>query len=201
MQTEILEHFKQVDAVLYKAATHIQLPKLDKSQDYFKDLCDAIVSQQLSGKAAATIFGRFEALFAKTGITPEAVSKLSIETMRSVGLSNAKASYIKDLAEHVIHGQLKIKELDKLSDTEIKSELVAVKGIGPWTAEMFLIFALGRPDVFSPGDLGLKKGMQKLYKLSAMPTEKEALKLSEKWAPYRSFASRYLWKLLDTKTS
>ncbi len=201
MKPEVLAHFASVDPILHQAMLHVQLPKLTKSTDYFQDLCDAIVGQQLSGKAADTIFARFKALFPENHVTSDVVLTLTTETMRAVGLSNAKASYIKDLAEHVVHGQLKIDQLDQLSDEELKAELVAVKGIGPWTAEMFLIFSLDRPDVFSAGDLGLKKAMQKVYKMPEMPSEKVAAQLSLKWAPYRSFASRSLWKILDNNNS
>lgn len=162
--------------------------------NYFEDLVDAITSQQLSGKAAATIFGHVKEK-CEGKILPEKLIKLGTEELRNCGLSYPKVSYVKDLAERTLDKRLKTQILNQLSDEEVKSELVAVKGIGNWTADMFLMFTLARPDVFPADDLGINKGMVKLLK---RPLGKdEILKFAERWKPYRTTASWYIWKLLD----
>jgi DNA-3-methyladenine glycosylase II len=170
-------------------------PRLKK--DYFADLVDAIVSQQLSNKAASTIFNRLKE---KCGgkITPEKLKKLKTEEMRKCGLSYAKCAYAQDLAERIINNKLKIRDLDKLPDEEVLAELIAVKGIGRWTAEMFLMFTLARPDIFPVDDLGIRKGMQKLVK---RPMDKKALtSFAEKhWQPFRTVAAWYIWRGLDNQ--
>ncbi|MEK7111710.1 MAG: DNA-3-methyladenine glycosylase [Patescibacteria group bacterium] len=165
-----------------------------KKKEYFIDLVDAITSQQLSGKAAATIFNRVKE---KCGgeINPEKLTKLRTEELRKCGLSYAKCSYIKDLATKVKSSKLKIKSLDKLPDEEVMRELIAVKGIGRWTAEMFLMFTLARPDVFPVDDLGINKGIGRLLG-KALKVDKLA-KFAERWKPYRTVASWYIWKILD----
>ena len=161
---------------------------------YFVDLVDAICGQQLSVKAAATIFGRVSD---KLGgqIIPEEILKQKDKELRSCGLSFAKIKYVKDLAQRTKDGRLKIKILDKLSDEEVAKELIAVKGIGQWTADMFLMFSLARPDVFPVEDLGIRKGMAKLTKKEM---DKESLiKFSRRWQPFRSVASWYIWRQLE----
>lgn len=164
--------------------------------DYFFDLVDAIISQQLSGKAASTIFTRFKNIL-NNDISPHAILKTPDEELRKAGVSWQKISYIKSLAQHAKDQLLAFSEFDHMSDAEIIVELTKVKGIGRWTAEMFLMFTMGRPDVFSYGDLGLRKGMQKIYKLEKEPTSTQAEEISLKWRPYRTIASRYLWKSLE----
>ena len=165
-----------------------------KKKDYFVDLVDAITSQQLSGKAARTIFERVKE---KCGgeITPEILKKLKTEQLRKCGLSYAKCSYVKDLAEKVLTGQLKVRKLDKLPDEEVLKELIAVKGIGRWTAEMFLMFSLARPDVFPVDDLGIRKGTAKLLKRNI--NSQKIGTFAERWAPYRTPASWYIWQSLE----
>lgn len=165
-------------------------------KNYFEDLVDAITGQQLSGKAATTIFNRVKE---KCGgkITPEKLVKLKIEELRSCGLSYAKCSYVKDLASRVLKKDLKVNILDKLSDEEISRELVAVKGIGQWTADMFLMFTLGRPDIFPALDLGIKNGVKKLTHKESKP--KELAEFGKQFAPYRTVASWYIWASLDNK--
>ena len=164
---------------------------------YFEDLLEAIANQQLSGKAAATIFGRVRVL-CKGKITPEVILKLSEAKLRGAGLSFAKIKYAKDLAARVKDTSLKITELDKLPSEEVITKLVAVKGIGRWTAEMFLMFSLGRPDVFPVDDLGIQKGFEKVTgkKFDKESSAKFALK---NWAPYRTVASWYLWRSLENR--
>jgi len=168
--------------------------KPSKKSDYFTDLVDAITSQQLSGKAAKTIFERVKAK-CSGAITPEKLKDLKTEELRGCGLSYAKCSYVKDLAENVISKKLKVRELDKLSDDEVERELIAVKGIGKWTAEMFLMFTLARPDIFPVDDLGIRKGTEKL--LGKPLKVGKMAKFAYRWKPYRTIASWYIWKSLD----
>ena len=165
----------------------------------FEALCRSITAQQLSGKAAATIYGRFcDLLPDHVGVRPEAVRALSFESMRSVGLSRAKTTAIQDLAEKTITGVIPGGEaIHDLSDTEIMHRLTSVRGIGPWTVEMLMMFRLGRPDILPATDLGVRKGFSILYDTSELPIPKELLEYGERWRPFRSVASWYLWRVLD----
>lgn len=163
---------------------------------FFADLVDAICSQQLSGKAAKTIFDRVKKCVGK--LTPGNILKTKDQKLRDCGLSWAKVSYVKDLAQKIKDGELKIGKLDKLPDEEIIRELTAVKGIGRWTAEMFLMFSLARPDVFPIDDLGIKKGFEKV--IGRRLEGNKLTKFAEKhWKPYRTVASWYLWRALEQK--
>lgn len=196
----IFEHFKIKDPTLHKFALKVKkiTPiKKEKPERYFYQLCRDIVGQQLSGKAADTIFGRFEKLFPGGIIQPPDILAIPHEKMRSVGMSNAKARYVRSLAEAVQNNGLQLLQLDSLPDEEIIIELTKVKGIGRWTAEMFLIFTLGRDDIFSFGDLGLKKGLMKVYGFKKDPTKKQTEKIVKNWSPHKSFASRVLWGSLE----
>lgn len=167
------------------------------STNLFQDLLEAIIGQQLSGKAASTIFGRFLGLFPKEQTPkPEEILKLSEESLRSCGLSHQKASYLKSLSEEIKSGRLTLEELHVLPDEAVITALTKVKGIGPWTAEMFLIFSLGRLDTFSVGDLGLRTAVGRLYGVDRNDKIKIE-EISQKWSPYRSLASLYLWKSLE----
>ncbi len=159
-----------------------------KEHQYFEDLIDAICSQQLSIRAAKTIFGRVKDLLAK--ITPENILSKTDQELRDCGLSWQKVGYIKDLATKTANGELQVKNLDKLNDEEIITELVKVKGIGKWTAEMFLMFTLGRADILPNDDLGINKALKNL---------KIKKKDTEKWKPFRTVASWYLWRSLESK--
>lgn len=165
----------------------------------FEALARAIVYQQLSGKAAATIHGRLEALLGgKGGLRPEAVQATSVAAMRGAGMSRAKVAAIMDLAAKALEGQVPtLSQLKKMADDEILRRLVAVRGIGPWTVEMLLIFRLGRPDVLPVGDLGVRKGFQLTYKKPEMPSAEELARHAERWRPYRSVASWYMWRAVD----
>lgn len=181
--------------------------------DPFKALVSAIVSQQLSVRAAATIQARFEALFAPrrtsskplrdaqghTGgfPTPTRVMKASDEQLRAVGFSRMKVSFIRDLCGRVMDGSLRLQDLDALDDEAVIAELVAVKGIGRWTAEMFLMFRLHRPDVLPVGDLGIARGFQKVYGWKKDPSPAKMTRTAEAWRPYRSIACWYLWEHLE----
>ncbi|MBI3955256.1 DNA-3-methyladenine glycosylase 2 family protein, partial [Candidatus Gottesmanbacteria bacterium] len=172
---------------------------LTKSNNNFSDLCETIINQQLSGKAGETIFRRFKKLFSKDLINPEELCKLSAEKIRKVGTSNSKVKYLKDLAEKIHRKEIDLENLAEKDDLTIKNSLMKIKGIGPWTAEMFLMFSLARQDIFSLGDLGLRKAIQKLYAFKKKPTDKQIEKLSKKWIPYRTYAARILWRSMELK--
>lgn len=199
MDKKILSHFKKHDPLLHSFAVKIAVIKIIKKENpkkYFLKLCDEITGQQLSAASANAIFTRFKKLYPK-GVTPKAVLATPHAKLRKVGMSNAKARYLKYLAEAVVKGKLQLDKLDLLPDEEVKNQLIQVKGIGPWTAEMFLMFTLGRPDVFSHGDLGLRKGLKKIYGFRKDPSIKRVEKIISKWSPYKTFASLILWEVLE----
>ena len=166
-------------------------------KDHLSALVGAIVSQQLSTKAAATIFGRLVALFPDNHITDAAAIAAQTDAqLRAVGLSGQKVSYLRDLSARILDGRLNLDELDTLPDEAVIERLTAVKGFGRWTAEMFLMFRLHRPDVLPAGDLGIVNAIQRLYKLRKRPDAKRVLKIGDAWRPYRSVASWYLWQTL-----
>jgi DNA-3-methyladenine glycosylase II len=166
-------------------------------KDHLTALIGAIVSQQLSTKAAATIFGRFAALFPDSQITDAAaIAAIDDATLRSVGLSGQKVGYLRDLCARIADGRLNLDALDALPDELVIERLTAVKGFGRWTAEMFLMFRLHRPDVLPAGDLGIVNAIQRLYRLRKRPDAKRILKMGEAWRPYRSVASWYLWQTI-----
>jgi len=166
--------------------------------DLFTSLASSITYQQLSGKAAATIYGRFEALFEDNTPVASAAVNFPVTTLRSVGLSNNKALSIIDLAEHSCSGSLPgTRKMAGLDDDAIIESLCRVRGIGPWTAQMHLIFSLGRPDVMPATDLGIQKGVQLTYKLPALPKPDQVLETTRHLAPYRSVASWYFWRAAD----
>ena len=201
--TKVLEHFKKKDPKLWKVA--MRLGKIEPYQvrasgDYFADICESIVNQQLSGRAAATIWGRFILLLPQKKVTPENVLKVAGQQVRDAGMSWGKVKYVKDLAFKVKDKLVNLDQLDKLSDQEVIAELIKVKGIGAWTAEMFLMFTLGRPDIFSHGDLGLHNAICNIYGLKN-PTREQVETLCLRWSPYRSIACRILWKSLEKTPS
>ena len=164
---------------------------------HFDALVRAIIYQQLSGKAAATIHGRVEALYGDRSPTPEEIIATDDERLRAAGLSWQKISYIKDLASKVASGELATESLDEMPDNDVIASLIRVKGIGRWSAQMFLMFRLGRPNVLPDLDLGVQKGIQHAYRLPKLPTPKDVLRIGERWAPYASVASWYMWRLLE----
>jgi DNA-3-methyladenine glycosylase II len=164
--------------------------------DAYGALLRTIVGQQLSTKAARTIHERVLGLFGGRTPTPEELLAVSEEDLRGAGLSGRKVTYIRDLAAHVQDGELELDRLDELSDEEVIEEIVAVRGLGRWSAEMFLMFHLERPDVFSGGDLGLRRAIQVAYGLEEMPTPEEAVERAERWRPHRTLAAVYLWESL-----
>ncbi|MEO8658669.1 MAG: DNA-3-methyladenine glycosylase [Bryobacteraceae bacterium] len=165
----------------------------------FDTLVRSIVYQQLSGKAAATIFGRLSEAVAnsKGELTPRSLLKLKQEEARAVGISQQKYSYLRDLAERTVARQVNFAKLSDLSDDEVIAHLTQVKGVGVWTAHMFLIFALQRPDVLPTGDLGVRTAIKRAWDLEELPTPEAMEAIAAPWRPYRSIASWYLWRNLD----
>ena len=197
-------------AITHKPSTMFKDPVLNKlhkqygphkfenrSEKLYEELVESIIGQQLSGKAADTIFKRFLALFKNSKFpTPEELLKTDNEKLRSAGMSYSKASYVKNIAQAFKNKDLTIEKIEKLNDEEVKKELTKIKGIGNWTAEMTLIFTLNRPDIFSLGDAGLRRAIKNLYNIDK---EKDILKLSETWKPNRSIACWYLWRSLENR--
>ena len=167
--------------------------------DPYKALVHSIMSQQLSSKAAATIARRFDDLFGGTFPTPRQVLAMPDDRLRSVGLSAMKVSFIRDLARRIADGSLRLHAFEAMSDDEVIAALTEVRGIGRWTAEMFLMFRLHRPDVLPVGDLGIVNAIRKQYRLRKVPTPERMMRIGESWRPYRSIACWYLWASLDNK--
>ena len=173
---------------------------LHPNRRYLRNLVEAIANQQLSGKAAATIFGRFLALYpARRFPTPQQIIDTPDEALRGTGFSRPKVAYIKDLCAHVADGRLRLDRMSRLSDDEVTTAITSVHGLGVWSAHMFMMFSLARLDVLPVGDLGIRKGFQKVYGLRKEPPPErmQAIAQSNGWAPYRSVASWYLWRSLD----
>jgi DNA-3-methyladenine glycosylase II len=194
-----VRHLSQADPVLRAIIKRVGPFRMEYGDPEFHSLAEAIIYQQLNGKAAVTIFKRFAAL-AGEPLTPEGILKLSEEQLRSVGLSKQKSSYLRDLAAKTHEGKLDFARLPKLSDDEVIEHLTQVKGIGVWTAHMFLMFALRRPNVLPTGDFGVRMAMKKYYKKRNLPKPDQMEKIAKAWEPYRSVACWYLWKSLDVKT-
>jgi DNA-3-methyladenine glycosylase II len=194
-----ITHLKSIDPVMAEVIDAVGKCTLVPRTEWthFDALLRSIVYQQLSGKAAATIHGRVLELIGDGEGTPRRIVDTSHDKFRAAGLSNAKASYVRNLAEHVLDGSLPVETLHELTDDEIISALTQVKGIGTWSAQMFLMFRLGRPDVLPTTDLGVQKGVQRAYKLRKLPTPAQVLRRGEKWAPYRTVASWYMWRVLE----
>lgn len=190
-------HLKKSDPLLAAVIDRVGPCRIEYREPEFSTLVRSIVYQQLSGKVAAVIFERFLQLLPRRKLTPGAVLRLSIADLRSAGLSNAKAAYILDLAEKTQARSIQFHELPALSDAEVIASLTQVKGVGVWTAHMFLIFALQRPDVLPVGDLGVRSAIKKLYGLEALPVPAEVERIAAVWRPYCSVATWYLWRSLD----
>jgi DNA-3-methyladenine glycosylase II len=174
----------------------LQRRREDSPNDAYGALLRAIVGQQLSTKAARTIYLRVLDIFDGADPSPEQLLEAKETDLRGAGLSGRKVEYVRDLASHVLSGELELERLGELSDEEAIAEIVAVRGLGQWTAEMFLMFHLKRPDILSGGDLGIRKAVQIEYRLEEMPTPQQVLEIGEPWRPYRSLASLYLWESL-----
>jgi DNA-3-methyladenine glycosylase II len=173
-------------------------PRAGRPDDNYGALVRSIVGQQLSTKAARAIYGRLTERFGGRTPTPDEVLADDPEELRTAaGLSHAKVRYLRSLAEHVLDGSLELERLEKLSDEEVTAELVAVKGLGVWSAQMFLMFHLQRPDVLPVGDLGIRRAVMVRYDLPELPTPAQLTEIAEPWRPYRTLACRYLWRSLD----
>jgi len=196
----VKEHFKQVDPAILTVLETLTLADWFEnrpSEDHFYNLTRNIIYQQLAGKAASTIFERFNNLLGGN-ITPQVVLKFEDQSFRDVGLSWAKAKYVKDLASKVADRTIDLSKLDNLSNEAIIAELTKVKGIGRWTAEMFLLFTLHRENIFSYGDLGLKNGFSKLYGITT-PSNTQIKEIVDRWSPFESYGSIALWHFLDNR--
>ena len=173
-------------------------PRAGRPNDHYGALVRSIVGQQLSTKAARAIYGRLTDRFGGRPPTPAEVLADDPEALRAAaGLSRAKVSFLRSLAEHVLNGSLELERLDELSDEQVTAELVAVRGLGPWSADMFSMFHLGRPDVLPVGDLGIRKAIMTLYGLESLPDAPTMVALAEPWRPHRTLACRFLWRSLD----
>ncbi len=194
-----LELFKK-DKVFYDAIKHITLPDPAPSDNYFHYLLRAIAFQQLSGKAGATIHGRFLQLFPDQDPEPGFLLGLEHEALRSVGLSGQKAAYMKNIADFWLKESLTNAKIDRLGDEDILDYLTQIKGVGKWTVEIFLMFGMGRPDLFPLDDLGLQQGVAGIYGLKHLPLKelkKEMARISEGWRPHRTKAALYVWRCKD----
>jgi DNA-3-methyladenine glycosylase II len=194
-----VNHLRKSDPVLAAIIDRVGSCRMQFAEPQFHRLAEAIVYQQLNGKAASTIFKRFATL-AGEPLTPAGILKLTKDQMRAVGLSQQKSAYMRDLAEKAYTGALDFTRLPDLSDDEVIKHLTQVKGIGVWTAHMFLIFSLRRPNILPTGDYGVQVAMKKHYKKRKLPKPKDMEKIAKAWAPYRSVACWYLWRSLDIKT-
>src|SRR5438034_5265048 len=191
-------YLRDIDPIMATAIERVGPCTLIPNPQLFETLVDAIISQQISVKAADAIMTRLRSVLhaeANGMISPEALSSLEEDTLRAVGLSPQKMRYIRDLTERVINGELDLERLSELDDETVITELVKVKGIGRWTADLMLLFSLGRPDVLPVDDLGFVEGVREAYSLEVRPTPKEMLERGETWRPYRTFATWYMWRL------
>ncbi len=195
--TAIRAHLALVDPRLSSVLSYLEEVKVVPSKTPFVDLIETIINQQLSDKAGMIIFRRFRSAFPRGKITPGAILRRSDEAIRALGVSWSKVTYLKSLASAVEKKHVRLDTLKTKTDDEVITELTKVKGIGRWTAEMFLMFSLGREDIFSYGDLGLRRGLQKLYGFKKEPSVKQMEKIVIKWKPYRTYGARLLWKYLD----
>ncbi len=194
-----IDHLNK-DKKLAKLVKALDPPVLEKRNHIHLRICASIISQQLNTKVAAVIYKRFESLFSKKYPTPHEILNVPFEELREIGLSNAKANYVRNVCEFFTINNVSDKLIHKMENEELISFLVQIKGIGRWTAEMILMFTLGREDVFAVDDLAIQQAMSKLYKLEMPVAEKKQkmIAIAEKWKPYRTYACRYLWTWKDS---
>lgn len=194
--SDAARHLSRVDPVMRKVIRRVGPCQMKPRRDYFVALCRAIFAQQLNVRVAQVLFDRFQNLMPGRRLTPEAVIKVleAPESVRGCGLSRPKASYIRDLAQHFVDGRIPTRRLSRMSDEDVIEALIGVKGIGRWTAEMFLMFVLNRPDVLPVDDLGLREGMRDLYGLKERPKAPQMIEMAERWRPYRSVGTWYVWR-------
>jgi len=194
-----INQLKKSDPILRTIIERVGPCRMEFGEPVFHSLAETIVYQQLNGKAAVTIFKRLAAL-AGEPLTAEGIAKLTAEQMRSVGLSKQKSSYLRDMAERAIRGELSFTRLPEMTDEEVIKHLTQVKGVGVWTAHMFLIFTLKRQNILPTGDFGIRMAIRKHYHKRKLPNPVQMEKIARPWEPYRSIACWYLWRSLDIKT-
>ena len=196
---QAINHLKQADPVLREIIERVGPYRIQHTEPDFETVARSIVFQQLSGSSARAIFGRLkEALGGDARMAPEGILSLPLADARNAGLSQQKTNYLRDLAEKTQTGVIDFARLPRFSDEQVIEHLTVVKGVGVWTAQMFLMFALRRPDVLATGDLGVRSAVRKAYRLRSHPAPARVEKLGTKWRPYRSVACWYLWRSLDT---
>ena len=195
------DHLTAQDPHLAEVIARAGLTTITPHQDYYRSLADSIIGQQLSVKAAATIKERFRNLFGGSFPTPELILATPPETLRTAGLSKSKAAYIQDLAQHITDGRIDFTGIEQEANEAIIKKLTDVKGIGEWTAHMFLMFCMGRTDVLAIGDLGIRAGVRNLYGLDHLPSPAEVTEIAQNhnWHPYETVACWYVWHSLDNK--
>ncbi len=196
---DAIDHLKRADPVLAAIIDRVGSPAISYREATFETLARAIVFQQLNGKAARTIWQRLLDAAGGEPLTPDAIRRLRMPTLRRVGLSRQKAAYVRDLARHAADGTLDFAILPTMPDDEVIATLTQVKGVGVWSAHMFLIFALRRHDVLPVGDYGVRSAIKKLYRKRKLPTPRDMEKLARSWRPYSSIACWYLWRSQDVK--
>lgn len=194
-----IAHLSAADPVLGQWMEQVGFCGWSRSNDgtHFDHIARSIVYQQLSGAAAGTIYGRVLALYGGKNPTPAQIAKTPDATLRAVGLSKRKVEYLKDLARHTHAGTIPVNAIHEMQDAEVIETLTQVRGIGEWTAQMVLMFRLGRPDVLPVLDLGVQKAIKLLYGLRSHPTPERVARIGARWAPYRTVASWYLWRRVD----
>jgi DNA-3-methyladenine glycosylase II len=192
MDSKIVAHFKKIDPILYRLLQQVGESNISLSSrpasKYFRSLCSKIISQQLSGKVSDVFWERFIKLFPRKTPTPTQVLSLTDEQLRAIGISHSKVSFLKSLADHFVAKKINLLSLPTLPAAEVVKELTKIKGVGPWTADMFCMFTLGHPDIFSQGDQGLKNAIKKHYTTAPDPAV---------WSPFRTYACLILWKSLE----
>jgi DNA-3-methyladenine glycosylase II len=199
LAAEGIRRLRKVDPILKEVIDRVGPFKLKLTKNRYHSLARAIVGQQISTAAARSIWKRLEGLTAPQQLTADAIIVLGDEELRGAGLSPQKLRYFRDLALRVADGRLPLAKLSRMSDEAVVEALVEVTGVGEWTAQMFLMFSLGRADVFAPDDYGLRAAIKKHYDLEVLPNKALAMQIAEPWQPYRSIASWYLWRSLEAK--
>jgi DNA-3-methyladenine glycosylase II len=190
-------HFKSSDPILAGVVKQVGPMTLKPQRDRFRLLVRSILSQQISTAAARTIRLRLEELLGPAGVRPETIAAFSVEQLRTVGVSRQKASYLLDLAQKCGDGSVRLSRVGRMTDEQVIDELTQVKGIGRWSAQMFLIFSLGRLDVFPHDDLGVRTAIRRLYRFDEMPGKAACLEIGQRWRPYASIGSWYCWRFLE----
>jgi DNA-3-methyladenine glycosylase II len=192
-----LNHLRVVDPVMRRLIADVGPFRLRLERNRFRSLVRSIISQQISGSAAQAIRRRLEGILGPRKMTADNLARMTSNQLRQAGLSSQKSSYLLDLSEKVLQGQVRLRRLARLSDEEIIQELVQVKGIGVWTAQMFLIFSMGRLDVFPHADLGIRSALRRLYQLDDLPNHATSHEIARSWRPFATLASWYCWRSLD----